>query len=277
MNLLQQFNSDGLYTRYAVDEHPDDNGSFMHVHEQCEIYYFVSGDAEYLVEGARYPLKPGDILIMRPAESHRNKMLGGGKYERYIINFSPSVVESIDPQRRLLKAFFDRPLGRENFYSSAEFGKIQPGPVFYDMCRNREEEYDRRVKVLTNLFKLLDMINSAYLKRGVTEELPPQSLPERIVAYVNAHLSEELSVPALAECFFLSPSQFSRVFKQATGAAPWEYITIKRLTAAREKIRSGFSAQDAGESCGFRDYSAFYRSYVKYFGCSPKEDKTPMP
>ncbi len=145
------------------------------------------------------------------------------------------------------------------------------------MCRNKEDDYGRRVKVLANLFKLLDGISSAYLKRGITEELSPRSLPEQIVAYVNAHLSEELSVPALAELFFLSPSQFSRVFKQATGAAPWEYITIKRLTAAREKIRSGFSAQDAGESCGFKDYSAFYRSYVKYFGCSPKEDKTPMP
>ncbi|MDE7212552.1 MAG: AraC family transcriptional regulator, partial [Lachnospiraceae bacterium] len=56
------------------------------------------------------------------------------------------------------------------------------------------------------------------------------------------------------------------------GAAPWEYITIKRLNAAREKMRAGATAQSAGESCGYGDYSAFYRAYVKYFGCAPKDD-----
>ena len=89
--------------------------------------------------------------------------------------------------------------------------------------------------------------------------------------YVNKHLFEELSVPILAKQFFMSTSQFNRVFKQAAGASPWEYITIKRLTAAREKIRNGVSVQSACESCGFRDYSAFYRAYVKHFGCAPKK------
>ena len=50
--------------------------------------------------------------------------------------------------------------------------------------------------------------------------------------------------------------------------------SIKRLTAAREKIRSGEAAQYAAESCGFGDYSTFYRAYVKYFGRSPKCDIT---
>ena len=67
MNILEEFNGEGVYTRYAVDEKPDDSNFTMHVHEQCEIYCFVSGDAEYLVEGARYPLKAGSVMIMRPA------------------------------------------------------------------------------------------------------------------------------------------------------------------------------------------------------------------
>ena len=60
----------------------------------------------------------------------------------------------------------------------------------------------------------------------------PLKRNEEIVAYVNAHLSEDISIPLLAEHFFLSPSQFNRVFKAATGAAPWTYITAKRLTTA---------------------------------------------
>lgn len=269
MELLQEFYSKDLHARYAVSEKPDDKDFTMHVHESCEIFYFVSGNAEYLVEGARYPLEPGSLLIMRPTESHRTHILGGGRYERYTLNFPVSAVDCIDPEHRLLKAFFERPLGRGNFYT---LDKIRLEKIFYDMCRCNEDDYGKIVKILINLFTLLNIIDKAYLKRDSAEYTEPQNLSEQIVAYVNANLFEKISVPLLAENFFLSVSQFSRIFKQATGAAPWEYITIKRLTAAKEKIRRGASAQYASEDCGFGDYSAFYRSYVKYFGCSPKSD-----
>ncbi len=271
MDIVQEFNSDSLYTRYAMDENPDDRDFAMHVHESCEIFYFVSGNAEYLVEGSRYPLESGSILIMRPSESHRTKILGSEKYERYAVNFSVSVIDNIDPEHRLLKAFFDRPLGRGNLFLPTEFGDEDMQEIFKEMCK-KSSSYETRLNVRTHLFWLLDRINRAWLKRGSEEYSPPQNISERIVLYVNFHLFEEISVPMLAEHFFLSPSQFGRIFKQATGAAPWEYITIKRLTAAREKIRNGEAVQYAAESCGFGDYSAFYRAYVKYFGCSPKND-----
>ncbi len=272
MDTLREFCSKELYTRYAVTENPNDKDFTMHVHERCEIFYFASGNAEYLVEGARYPLEPGSVLIMRPAESHRTHILGNGRYERYALNFSASVIDGIDPERRLLKAFFDRPLGRGNFYFLSSFNKVPVKNIFRDMCCCDKDDYGKMLKILTNLFTLLDLINEAYIKRDSSEYTEPRNLSEQIMKYVNVNLFEEISVPSLAEKFFLSTSQFSRIFKQATGAAPWEYITIKRLTAAKEKIRRGVSAQYAAESCGFGDYSAFYRSYVKYFGCSPKND-----
>lgn len=270
MNILEEFNSEELYTRYAVDEKPDDGSFTMHVHEQCEIYCFVSGDAEYLVEGARYPLNAGSVLIMRPAESHKVKILGGGKYERYAVNFPPSFTERLDPRRVLMEPFFERPLGRGNLYPAPELGG-EALKLLGEMCRGGEG-YERQLLISTRLFSILEMIYKAYLKRETAEYAPPTELSEQIVTYVNNNLFEELSIPALAERFFLSASQLSRVFRRATGASPWEYIIIKRLTAAREKIRRGKPAGYAAESCGFSDYSAFYRAYVKRFGCPPKDD-----
>ncbi len=270
MNILEEFNGEGVYTRYAVDEKPDDSNFTMHVHEQCEIYCFVSGDAEYLVEGARYPLKAWSVLIMRPAESHRVKILGGGKYERYAVNFSPSFTERLDSRRILMSPFYERPLGRGNLYPAAELGGEIP-MWFDEMCRGGGG-YERQLVISTRLFLILEMIYKAYLNRGAAEYAPPTELSEQIVTYVNAHLFECLAIPALAERFFLSASQFNRVFRRATGASPWEYIIIKRLTAARERIRCGEPAGIAAESCGFSDYSAFYRAYVKRFGYPPKSD-----
>lgn len=271
MDMAWEFNSENLSMRCAVDKEPDDRNFVMHVHEQCEIFYFVSGNAEYLVEGTRYPLESGCILIMRPAESHRVKILGGGEYKRYTINFSAAAIENIDPEHTLLRAFFDRPLGRGNLFLPTEFGDENMQKILREI-HEEGNAYETQRNAKTHLFWLLDRINRAWQKRGARDYAPPQNISERIIWYINYHLFEELSVPMLAEHFFLSPSQLGRIFKQSTGASPWEYITIKRLAAAREKIRNGELSQHAAESCGFRDYSTFYRSYVKFFGCSPKYD-----
>ena len=273
MDILEEFNTEELYMRYAVDQAPDDKNFTMHIHERCEIYCFVSGDAEYLVEGARYLLKPGSVLIMRPAESHRVRILSHEKYERYALNFSFAATDILDPRRILMKPFLDRPLGRGNLYSARELGSgvVQ---LFEEMCGGTDE-YERKLIISTRLFALLELINKAYLRRGVNGYAPLTELSEQLVAYVNDHIFDELSVPLLANHFFLSSSQISRIFRKATGASPWEYITIKRLTAARERIRLGEPANSAAESTGFGDYSSFYRAYVKRFGCPPKDDILP--
>lgn len=270
MDIIEEFNSEDVYVRYAVSNAPNDKDFTMHIHEQFEIYCFISGSAEYLVEGARYPLKSGNVLIMRPAESHRARILGNEKYERYAVNFSFAATDILDPRRILMKPFLDRPLGRGNLYSARELGS-ETIRLFEEM-RSGGDEYERHIEISTRLFLLLEMLYKAYLRRVNDGYAPPTELSEQLVVYVNAHLFDKLSVSLLAERFFLSPSQIGRIFRRATGASPWEYITIKRLTAAREKMRRGESASSAAESTGFDDYSSFYRAYVKRFGCPPKSD-----
>lgn len=268
--MLNEYSFGDIYIRHAVDDQPDDRYFTMHIHEQCEIYFFISGNVEYLVEGSKYPLDENSLMIMRPAESHKPKIVGNGRYERYAINFPVTFANYIDPEGRLAKAFTERPLGKNNMFSSSEIDMPLVNKLFSEMCSS-DNDYNKQLTIRTHLLILLDIINRAFSVKDNAEH-KPQSTAERIVLYVNHHLFEDISVPSLAKHFYLSPSQFSRVFRQATGAAPWEYITKKRLTAAKEKIRSGSSAQSASESCGFGDYSSFYRAYIKHFGCAPTVD-----
>jgi transcriptional regulator GlxA family with amidase domain len=90
--------------------------------------------------------------------------------------------------------------------------------------------------------------------------------------YVNEHLFEDISIQSVADAFYRSRSQISRVFRQATGSSLWDYVTIKRLMAARAMIQRGESAISACTACGFSEYSSFYRAYKSHFGHSPKED-----
>lgn len=268
--MLEEYNFGDVYIRHAIDEHPDDRGFTMHLHERFEIYYYVSGDVEYLVEGTRYPFDGPSLMIMRPAESHKAKIISGSRYERYAINFPVSFVEHMDSEQRLLKAFTDRPLGKGNKFGAYDMDMNAVHRLFLEMYRDNET-YDRGLAVKTHLQVLLYMIHQAFQEKE-DSETKPKSTAERIVMYVNRHLVEELTIPELAKRFYMSPSQFGRVFKQATGAAPWDYIIKKRLTIAKEKLSAGESAGSVCESCGFGDYSSFYRAYTKHFGHAPKEE-----
>ena len=269
--MLNEYSFENIYIRHAIDENPDGRDFTMHIHDRCEIYFFISGNVEYLVEGSKYPLNENSLMIMRPAEAHSPKITGSSTYERYAVNFPLDIVKDIDTENRLLTPFTNRILGKDNMYSAAELDMKLVNKLFSEMCSD-SDDYGMRLTINTHLITLLDMINRAWSEKKRSGH-KRQSTAERIIMYVNGRLTEDISVPKLAEHFYLSTSQFNRVFKQATGAAPWDYITKKRLTAAKELLKNGVSAQEAAENCGFRDYSVFYRAYTKHFGCTPTDDK----
>ncbi|MBR1863893.1 MAG: AraC family transcriptional regulator [Ruminococcus sp.] len=264
MDTLKEFNTGDIYIRHAVDLHPDGRSFEFHVHDRCEIYYFIDGSAEYLVEGSVYALERGSLLIMRPGEAHRVRIVSEERYERYAVNFPLSVFDSFDPRRTLMIPFTDRPLGKGNCFSL-------PGQegAFEEMCRDDLDVYGRRVTAVTKLMMLTDLIG-ACSRRELPSYGGADTVEKKMVAYVNEHLFDEFTVESLAEHFFLSRSQLCRTFKRATGASPWDYILAKRLLAAKQMIDNGSTARHAAESCGFGDYSGFYRAFVKRFGHSPK-------
>ncbi len=270
--MLNEYSFGEIYIRHAIDDSPHATDFTMHIHDRCEIYFFISGNVEYLVEGSKYPLHENSLMIMRPAEVHAPKITGGSTYERYAVNFPLAFADHIDPECRLTKAFTDRPLGKNNMFGSSEMDMALVKKLFSEMCRDNDD-YGKRLTINTHLITLLDMIDRAFSEQNRSGH-KQQSTAERIVMYVNEHLTEDVSVQQFAEHFYLSTSQFNRVFKQATGAAPWEYVVKKRLTIAKELLRKGVSAQEVSQSCGFKDYSVFYRAFTKHCGNPPKHSQT---
>lgn len=266
MEELTQFETGLIYSRHAVSDDPETFRSDMHIHDRCEIFYFISGNAEYLVEGSVYRLKPGSLLIMRPGEAHCIHVLGTETYERYAINFPLSLLDGIDPERRLTDVFTDRALGSENLYSL-------PGmeSIFEKMCRPELTDYERNLYITAQIAPLLLQIQE--MRTNTESFIPSSGFGNDIVDFVNAHLLEPVTTEEIAEHFYLSESQLNRVFKKTTGAPLWKFITAKRLIWAREQIAAGMPAYIVATKCGYNDYSSFYRAYRKRYNSSPCKGK----
>lgn len=269
--MLNEYNFEDIYIRHAIDENPHPTDYNMHIHSRCEIYFFISGEVEYLVEGSRYPLAENNLMIMRASESHTARIIESRKYERFAINFPSSYFNQIDSKNLLMQPFMDRPLGQGNLFTQKDMDMELVRKLFFEMMKDSSPE-ERKMILNTHLGMILYMIYSAFSSSPV-DKRSPQSFSEGVISYINVHLFEEITVPSLAEHFFLSSSQFSRIFRRDIGSSPWEYILRKRLTAAREMLKKGLSAQSACYECGFTDYSSFYRSYIKYFHEAPAVTK----
>jgi len=269
MGRIFNYRDSELYSHHTVDEHPVPEDFSMHAHEWMEIYYFLSGRGSYLVEGVPYPLQPHDIMILRAAETHTLTISPDEPYERIAIHFSPALLAPFDPEERLLRPFLDRPLGQLNHYPASADPSGRLRAAFSNFTFDTVP--DIRLNLLARLLLLLTTLDGMY-QQSLPIHVPAQGLQSQLVAYVNRHLFEDVSVQSVADRFYRSRSQISRIFQQATGSPLWEYVTIKRLLAARAMIQRGEPAGEACMACGFSDYSSFYRAYRAQFNHSPKDD-----
>lgn len=91
------------------------------------------------------------------------------------------------------------------------------------------------------------------------------------LAYVQAHLSESLSIDDLARRAGMSRAVFDRQFKAATTSSPLQYIKALRLTEASMAIARGVSIGDAASTVGYHNPSQFSREFRRKFGASPRD------
>lgn len=264
---LFEYQDADLFCHHSLDESPSPSEFYMHAHERMEILYFLSGDAQYLVEGSVYPLHPGELLIMNRAEAHKLQLLSAQPYERIVMHFSPSVLRGFDPDGLLLRVFAEKPLGRQNHYASPKFSALFSE---FDAPGSPEHLRIHMLLILANVLYTLCSLSEA----AASAADKPVSVSQQILQYVNLHLFEDISLSSVSRAFFLSASQLGRVFRQATGSSVGEYIRVKRLLAARERIVAGSTPTDTCAACGFQDYSTFFRAYKAKFGCTPSHDRS---
>lgn len=238
-----------------------------HYHEFYKILFFRSGAGDYVVEGQRYRLQPGDIVLVGSRCVHRPEMEEGSPYERVILYIAPSYLQSSSTENCQLVDIF------------------QGGAVL----RLRENDRKRLDSLVASLEKEMsgqgygrDVLAGAWLLRLLVElgrcrqdsdnPQPVMTDNPRVrqwLQYMDQHLAEDLDVDALAEAFYISKFHMMRLFHQETGFTIHSYLSHRRLLYARELMNGGMRATEACYRCGFRSYSSFTRSYGKYFGTTP--------
>ena len=92
----------------------------------------------------------------------------------------------------------------------------------------------------------------------------------RVVAHIDAHLSQNLRLTDLAAIARLSSSYFSRAFKGSFGKAPHAFIIERRIVRAQQAMLAADEPlSQIALACGFADQAHLSRAFRRLTGRTP--------
>ena len=245
-----------------------------HQHDFYELFCLQDDSLDYIVEGLRYTMSPGDIMLIPPGHVHRADVAGPVRnIDRFVLwlnaDYAHALIGELTHTRYTLLGNMK---GHNLIQPDGETGALMR-QLLYNLHRETCAGGPDTAPLCRSLLLQLLIYCSRCIVREAHSVAPKAEIRYheimRIYEYIANHMQEELSVTGLSERFFMDKNTLTRQFKRQIGMTPGECIRRHRLEAARWRIMSGMPIQQACAACGFSDYSAFYRSFRQVFGVSP--------
>jgi AraC-like DNA-binding protein len=87
----------------------------------------------------------------------------------------------------------------------------------------------------------------------------------------DARYRDPLDVAALARAAHVSPTHFTRRFREAYGATPHQYLIARRMERAALQLReTRKSVTEISLDVGFRSLGSFSSTFSRWLGVSPR-------
>ena len=131
-------------------------------------------------------------------------------------------------------------------------------------------EDEATVRGLLDIFsvQLEDEVNAVMVSLTGTE---PHAL-KRAKQYIDERIYEKVSLSEVASAIDVCAFQLCRLFKAHTGITMTEYISRKRVQAAKRRLReTNQQISEVAREVGFTSLSQFNRNFLKYVGIAPTQ------
>jgi AraC-like DNA-binding protein len=247
------------------------------IHENYEMVYMKKGFAVFEIAGQPVTLGPNDIVIIKPLQYHKFTVKSESGCEFIVLNFTF--------ENRIDGEFSQIPLEDFlNFVSSKETGPYikmkvsQKNEIIVLMNRIIKERESNEpgseflnYLLILELFVLLSRALKMEWENSIKSKSPKlKELIEIAENYIHTNFERNISLGDIAKYVFLSPSYFTRAFKEETGMSPINYLIKVRINRARELLEdTGLKISDIALSVGFSNQQRFNEMFKKYTNYTP--------
>ena len=268
-HVYQEMEMDDSYVDTHEDPGISPEGINLHSHVFYEILYICSGNIQYLIKTDRYQIQPGDIIIVPPGVGHQPILtdIHNTNYRRYVLWLSTSFMKSVTP------LFPDYDFSKPRLLRTTGTKWAILKDIFHaGILESEQKKPGWNAFVYGNTLELVTMLYRATVDKKSTQlKSEKPELLENILTFVETNLSQTLSLDDTGKRFFVSRSTISNTFRKEMGISFYQYVTQRRLVAAKNKILENIPLETIAGEVGFSDYSSFYRAFKSEYGISPRQ------
>jgi AraC-like DNA-binding protein/mannose-6-phosphate isomerase-like protein (cupin superfamily) len=243
-----------------------DVGRFMHFHDVAELVLFRRVSGEFIADGRRHRLDDGAVVFV-PSMHHHDFELDGGAMEWVLVQMEPYFVESLalrGEAGRLMRPFCACPDGATRARLDALADWLLDAAADAGGIATTER-----------LVELLLLAAARAPERQPVDQARERAPVERLrpaLERLRASPGEPITLGVAAAACHLSPTYFSRRFRQVFGMPFTDYARIYRLhLAARRLVDSGAAISEIAYGVGFSSPAHFTARFRERFGMTPRE------
>lgn len=247
------------------------NISFLaHWHQEIELIYIRSGSARFSINDHNFTARTGDLVIVDTGDFHYSDS-SEMKNELEFLIFDPGIVSPLYQY-----SHFAHPLVTAETLRKNGLDSLLPNLFLQirEELSNRQPYYQEIVTAHVRSFwyqlrRFLprDSQNQAQSRRShLLEDM------QTLLAYMDSHYSENLTLTFAAAKMNLSDSYFSRIFKRLLGTNFVTYLNMIRVEHAIADLKTSHrKVTDVALACGFNNIRTFNRVFKEITGYTPSQ------
>ena len=250
----------------------------VHIHDQPEIFYHISGAQSFLINGAAYELNAGDLLVVRPLLPHCVQPVRDGVYERCVINVLPDLPELVGQLIQSEERFdwLYHAGGEAPYKVHLDAGEHERYISLVDRYVNLYKHCTQSIQVF-HLHKLSMMLEILAFLSEIFHSKPHDELRRdgaesccgRIFQYIEKNYKRPVSLNELADALSMNKTYLCRIFKQKTGSTINQYLIRRRVANVKRQLYNGREVREVFPESGFIDYCNFISTFTREVGVPP--------
>jgi len=242
-------------------------------HSSLQLMYTMTGTARLTINGLRHlDQEVGSICIINPGESYA--VTGMDNFAAVIFSIHLDYFTRLMPA--LSRVYFSAGADgvEQDDYDALSLLLSHSLKIFSDDNREsalRQSSMAHRILLL--LFKRFRLKSHG----GTAAYQTDDDTIQKLMAYIDRHSTEKLSLPFLSEVVHLNAQYLSRLFRRETGVTLIHYLhQVRILKSEKDVLQGDLCTSDIAEKHGFANTKSFYKAFRTEFGKTPGEHRAAM-
>ena len=235
--------------------------NIQHSHDFCEILYVAGGAGEAILEGKKFRLAPGDLVVVNPGTLHEERS------------------DAKAPLRLIFLAIrdFAVPGLPAGCLSQEKYRVLSCGEYRYKMdiyLRELLQETSSQIEfyqeISQGLVSALLVLVMRLIRINPEDEAALSQECQKIKEYLDQNFTSPITLDSLSETVYISKHYLSHLFKEQTGVSPIKYLTSKRMEKACELLsETELPVSEVSKAVGYENPLYFSQLFKRIYGISP--------